>query len=273
MKYQWLVLDVDGTLLDSQHVLRPRVSEAVAAAAAGGLKVILATGKLLGSVQPLLDQMQISGPQIVLNGAAICDSVTSKPIRYCPLAMPARIAIIQKVRGYNPDVLVSCFGLDTIYMDTLHPRRHIFDEYGEKPPVLVPDLLSSDLPATAKVLAHGDIAELATLRQVMRDDLPTGATMTSTTADFLEFFDSEAGKGIAMADLRLRYGITKEAVIAIGDGDNDVPLLAEAGLAIAMANGTPAARAAAVRIAPSNDQDGVAVVLEELLAEEARSDR
>ena len=68
-KYQWLVLDVDGTLLDSQHVLRPRVAGAVVAAASAGLWVTLATGKLLRSIRPLLEQMKITGPQIVLNGA------------------------------------------------------------------------------------------------------------------------------------------------------------------------------------------------------------
>jgi hypothetical protein len=50
----------------------------------------------------------------------------------------------------------------------------------------------------------------------------------------------------------------------MGDGENDIPLFAEAGLAIAMANATDGTRAAAHRIAPSNDEDGVAVVLDEL---------
>lgn len=266
MKYQWLVLDVDGTLLDSRHVLRPRVAEAVSEAAAGGLQVMLATGKLLGSVQPLLDRMKISGPQIVLNGAAICESTTGKPIRFRPLAVPDRTSVIETVRHHDPNVLVSCFGLHAIYMDSAHPRSGIFAEYGEKPVVLVPSLLAYDLPATAKVLLHGDAAELAALRRNMQNHLPGRTTMTTTTPDFLEFFDSQAGKGLALAALRSQFGIAKEQVIAIGDGDNDVPLLAEAGLAVAMENGTAAARAAASRIAPSNDQDGVAVVLEQLLA-------
>jgi Cof subfamily protein (haloacid dehalogenase superfamily) len=264
-RYQWLVLDVDGTLLDSQHELRPRVAAAVVAAATSGLRVTLATGKLLRSIQPLLKRMKSSGPQIVLNGAATCQSETGEPLRFCPLALAARRSIIELVRSYDPDVLISCFGLDAISMDTPHPDRAIFAEYGENPPVLVPDLLASDLPATAKVLLYGGPGQLANLRQKMRAHLPRGAIMTSTTADFLEFFDERAGKGLALEALRIQLGIPKEAVIAIGDGENDVPLLLEAGLAIAMANGTPAAREAASRIAPSNDQDGVAIVLEELL--------
>lgn len=264
-KYQWLVLDVDGTLLDPQHILRPRVAAAVVAAASSGLRVTLATGKLLRSIRPLLEQMKITGPQIVLNGAASQESETGEPLRFCPLTPSDRRTIIELVRSYDPDVLISCFGLDAISMDTLHPDLGIFAEYGENPPTLVPDLLAPDLDATAKVLLYGGADQLANLRRQMRAHLPPGVIMTSTTADFLEFFDAQAGKGLALEALRVQLGISKEAVIAIGDGENDVPLLLEAGLAVAMANGTPAARAAASLIAPSNDQEGVAVVLEELL--------
>jgi Cof subfamily protein (haloacid dehalogenase superfamily) len=236
-----------------------------AAATSSGLRVILATGKLLSSVQPLLDQMRLAGPQIVLNGAATCESKTGEPLRFCPLATAARQAIIELVQRYDPTVLMSCFGLDAIYMDKPHPDRGIFAEYGEKPTLLVPDLRAPDLDATAKVLLCGRADQLANLRQLLGSRLPPGVIMTSTTADFLEFFDSQAGKGLALAALRAQFGIPKEAVIAIGDGENDVPLLMEAGLAIAMANGTPATKAVASRIAPSNDQEGVAVVLEEVL--------
>src|SRR5262249_20659476 len=82
---------------------------------------------------------------------------------------------------------------------------------------------------------------------------------------FLEFFDAAAGKGQALAALRESLSLPGEAVLAIGDGENDVPLLREAGFAVAMANGAPSTRAAAAAIAPSNGEDGVAVFLETLL--------
>jgi hydroxymethylpyrimidine pyrophosphatase-like HAD family hydrolase len=163
-------------------------------------------------------------------------------------------------------VLISCFGLESIFIDELHPRVGIFAEYGEGPPLLVASLSADDLPPTAKVLLHGTHPQLSALRQSLQDRLPAGVLMTSTTPDFLEFFAAEAGKGPALADLRSRLGVPKEVVIAIGDGENDIPLFAEAGLAIAMASASPTTRAAADRIAPSSDEDGVAVALEELLA-------
>jgi len=74
-----------------------------------------------------------------------------------------------------------------------------------------------------------------------------------------------AGKGRAVGALRERLGLRRGGVVAFGDGENDLPLLREAGLAVAMGNGAAVTQAAADRIAPSNAEDGVAVVLEELL--------
>jgi hydroxymethylpyrimidine pyrophosphatase-like HAD family hydrolase len=211
--------------------------------------------------------MGLSGPQIVLNGAATCDSTTGVPLRFRPLAPDARRTIIRLVRSYDPGVLASCFGLDAIFMDQPHPRSGIFAEYGETSLVLVPDLLSDDLPPTAKILLHGTHQQLRSLRESLPPErLPEGVIVTSTTPDFLEFFDAQAGKGLALAALCRELSIPREAVIAIGDGENDIPLFQEAGLAIAMANAAAATRAAAVRVAPSNDEEGVAVVLEALLA-------
>lgn len=265
MKYRLLVLDVDGTLLDSSHQLRPRVVRAVRAAPSAGLTVTLATGKLFASVRPLLDRLGVHGPQIVLNGAATLESESRRPLRFCPLREEDRRAVIAAVREADPTVLISHFALDGIYMDEAHPDTGIFGAYGEGPPQFVPDLLAEGLPPAAKILLAGKPDQLAALRARVTPQLSSVVSITTTTPDFLEFFDPAAGKGQALEALRQTLDIPRDAVIAIGDGENDIPLLAEAGLAIAMANGAAATRQAADRIAPSNDEDGVAVVIEELV--------
>ncbi len=265
MAYRLLVLDVDGTLLDSAHVLRPRVAAAVRSAQASGMTVALATGKLLSSVQPLLDAMSVRGPQIVLNGAAISDTATEKIVRFCPLDEGDRRAVIETVRAANPHVLISHFALDAILVDRSHPRLGIFDEYGEGPVQLVDDLLMEGLPPAGKILVTGTREQLAELRKAVTPHLQQRILITTTTPDFLEFFDFAAGKGQALSVLRSSLNVPREAIIAMGDGENDVSLLREAGLAVAMANGAAVTRAVADRIAPSNDEDGVAVMLETLL--------
>ncbi len=262
--YRLIALDVDGTLLDSSHTMRPRVAAAVREAHAAGMQVVLATGKLLASVQPMLEELGLGGPQIVLNGAATVESATGRARRFCPLREDDRRTVIQAVRNADPHVLISHFALDGIYMDREHPRISVFAEYGEGPPILVPDLLGTGLPPAAKVLLSGSPDQLARVRVAVTPLLARRVTITTTTPDFLEFFDPAAGKGQALAALCESLGLPREAVVAMGDGENDIPLLREAGLAVAMANGAEATRRAADLIAPSNDEEGVAVMLEEL---------
>jgi Cof subfamily protein (haloacid dehalogenase superfamily) len=265
MMYRLLALDVDGTLLDSAHRLRPRVISAVRKANSSGLSVVLATGKLLPSIRPLLDALGIGGPQITLNGAATTDSETGRILRFCPLAERDRHDIIAAVRVSDPDVLLSHFSLDTIYVDRAHPLLSIFHAYGEGPPRVVPDLLAADLEPAAKILLSGPPERLARIRAELAPRFDGQVTLTTTTPDFLEFFALDAGKGLALASLRAQLGLERAAVIAIGDGENDLPLLREAGLAVAMANGAAATRAVAHCVTTSHDENGVAVFLEHLL--------
>jgi len=272
VQYRLIALDVDGTLLDPAHTLRPRVAAAVRAAQAAGATVTLATGKLFASVRPLLAELDLAGPQIVLNGAATLDSRTGDTLRFRPLAEHARRRILALVRAADPGVLISQFGRDAIYMDRRHPRVGIFDEYGEGPPLFVPDLMTTPLPPAAKILLHHEPERLARLRARLAADVPDGVVMTTTSPEFLEFFDESAGKGLALAALRDALGLPRQAVLAIGDGENDIPMFREAGTAVAMGNASPVVRAAAARTAPSNDEDGLAVILEDLLRAPASAD-
>ena len=72
-----------------------------------------------------------------------------------------------------------------------------------------------------------------------------------------------AGKGPALAWLQARAGVRPDETLAIGDYDSDLPLFAAAGYRVAMANGVEAIRAAATHRTASNDEDGVAMALEQ----------
>jgi Cof subfamily protein (haloacid dehalogenase superfamily) len=263
--YRLLALDVDGTLLDARHQLPPRVARAVVAACASGLTVTLATGKLLRSIQPLIEALGLNGPQICLNGAAIMKEVSEPPLHYAPLTNDDRRAVIETVRRLAPETLISQFALDDIIVDREDPSLSVFEEFGEQRPEIVSDLLTVESPPAAKILVVGSPDRVAALHKQIAPILGARLYITTTMPIFLEFFRFEANKGDALRRLRESLGIAREDVIAIGDGENDAPLLREAGLPVAMSNGATATRAAAQIIAPSNDEEGVAVVLERLL--------
>jgi Cof subfamily protein (haloacid dehalogenase superfamily) len=265
VRYRLLALDVDGTLLDSHHQLPPRVARAVVAAREAGLIVTLATGKLLRSIEPLCATLGLRGPQICLNGSAIMEDVSAPPFWYAPLTAGDRCAVIEVVRRLAPETLISQFALDAIYVDREHPSLPVFEEFGEQAPEMTSDLLTVVEPPTAKILVVGSLEQIARLHEQAAPLLEQRLYITTTMPIFLEFFQFGANKGHALRYLRESLGIGQEEVIAIGDGANDAPLLREAGLAIAMANGAPETCAAAQVIAPSNDEEGVAVALERLL--------
>ncbi|MDE3228673.1 MAG: HAD-IIB family hydrolase, partial [Chloroflexota bacterium] len=85
-----------------------------------------------------------------------------------------------------------------------------------------------------------------------------------TTGDFVEVMAPGVSKGVALGELAARLGVTRDEIVAFGDGENDIPLLAAAGLGIAMANAMPALLARADDITLSNAEDGVAHALRRL---------
>ncbi len=267
-RYRLIVADVDGTLLDSRHRLPERVAAAVRATQGRGLAFALATGKMLPSVRSLVEAMALHGPQITLNGAALVLAESGEPLTYTPLRPEDRRLAIETVRAAAPDVLITHFTLDDILLDQPdHPLLPVLLSYGEKTIRPVPSLLAEDLPPAAKILLVGTHPQLRDLRAIVTPILAERVIVTTTAADFLEFFNLGAGKGHGLDALLAALQIPSEAVIAIGDGENDLPLFARAGLSVAMGNASEQVRSAADLVIGVNDDAGVADFLDELLQE------
>jgi Cof subfamily protein (haloacid dehalogenase superfamily) len=265
-RYRLVVADVDGTLLDSHHQLPERIITAVQATQQHGIAVTLATGKMLTAVSPLIDAMDLHGPQITLNGAALVEPESGEPLVYNPLRPADRRFVIETVRKAAPDVLITHFALDRIYLDHPdHPLLPVLLSYGEHEPIQAPSLLADSLPPAAKILVVGTREQLSSLREVVTPILAPRVAITTTAPDFLEFFDPAAGKGNGLAALLDVMKLPHEAVIAIGDGENDLPLFALAGLSVAMGNANAAVRHAADLVIGSNDEAGVAAFLDDLI--------
>jgi hypothetical protein len=77
---------------------------------------------------------------------------------------------------------------------------------------------------------------------------------------------ADATKGTALVELQQRFGVTRQETVAVGDEENDLALFVQAGLAIAVANATAPAKAAAHRVLSQPDGDGVLALIEEILA-------
>ena len=269
--YRLIALDVDGTLLRPDHTLSPRVRQALHAVQARGLIVCLATGKIYPSIAPLVEELGLIGPQIVCNGAAIADAPSGAVEREWTLSPDELTLARRALATHAPHLAIAWYTPDAILTDAASgpaadALAAILSAYHEPVPVRVPALAAPDVPPPLKLLMTDDPAKLDLLRRTLEPAFEgTTLRLIRTSLEFLEIMPLHVSKGAALREILARRAIVREAVVAIGDGENDIPLLTEAGLAVAMANAQPDVRAHADRIAASNAEDGVALLLEELL--------
>jgi HAD superfamily hydrolase (TIGR01484 family) len=253
-------IDVDGTLMRSDNTLSPRNAAAIAAAREAGWLVVLATGKPPWAVAQVARRLGLEGPHVVANGSALwrpegpvelLGRIHARDV-HAALAFGAAHAIPRATSGprgvfceagWNPAAVAAALA-----------------DVGEEPPTLVADAVAAE-PDPWKVIL------------ILRSGTPhaappalTSARWVRTHRNFFEALPRGASKGSALRELCRRLGVDRRAVAAFGDGENDVEMLRWAGRGIAMAQAAPEALEAADAVTATNDEDGVAVELERLLA-------
>ncbi len=262
--YRLVALDVDGTLLDPAHNLTPRNRAALQSARRHGAIICLATGKLLASVQPLVRDLGIDGEHITCNGAALMNSATATPAVAWALSPAQQAVALAAIHSADADMPVAWYTADAIYTDAMPGALDTTLAAYHEPAVRHVAALDNTLPPPLKFLLTGDESRLLSLRNILLERIGADMTVVRTTSDFVEIMAPGVSKGVALGELARRLGIAREEIVAIGDGENDIPLIEAAGLGIAMGNAMPALRERASQFTLSNAEDGVAVALERL---------
>ena len=258
LPYRLIALDLDGTLVDFNLRFSPRVKRAITQVHQHGMAVTLATGRSPSSTRPFAEELGIHVPLICYQGGLIAQP-DGRVLHRVALdkSLAAQVIGLAESRGWHP----------TLYQDGalyVSELRHPVDFYrGLLNPTAhcVPDLraLLDHDPDKIVIVAEGNGDEiLAGLRE--RFD---GQMQIVRSHDlFVETNPLGVDKGDGLAWLAGYLGAPRSQVMAIGDQDNDAPMIAWAGLGVAMGNGSPACRAVADWIAPSFEEDGAAVAIE-----------
>lgn len=259
-RFQLIAIDLDGTLLRSDHSLSPANRAAVRACVAAGAQVVLATGRSFPSLRPYAQQLELDGPMIALNGATIGDMATGT-IRARTRLSDAQLAHVAPVL-IRRSIAFCVFGPDTIYGLEGYLDPEALVRYGEPPAQLVPTLNSAHMQDPIKILSF---LGPGPLDAELQDELEPLVAQVRTGPLFLEWLPQGISKGDAIQELMRASGIPREAVLAIGDGQNDIEMFAAAGLGVAMANAPAEVQRHAAMIARTCDEDGVAEVLRRLV--------
>lgn len=263
-----LVTDLDGTLLRSDLTVSQRTRDVLARLTAAGIPVVPATARQVRGINMLVDQIPFAGWAITSNGAVVVHLHTGEVLAEATLTEQVQRAFASAVLDAAPDTVF--FGVrdagTSAAAEAGYQSLSRYNDHKRHPSeweVMDRDALLG-LPNNKVAIRHPDLPVLE-LHQIVRAlDLPE-VTVSHSGAPFLDVTAAGVSKAWGLNRLGAYLGITPDEVVAFGDELNDVSMLTLAGHAVAMQHAGPAVRAIADRIAPDNDDDGLAQVVDDLI--------
>lgn len=267
MKYKLLVLDLDGTLTNTRKEVTEHTRTTLIKAQEQGLKIVLASGRPTYGIAPLANLLQLDkyeGYVLSYNGGEIIDWKTGE-LLYKNLLDPEVLPYLYQCANDNHFAIVT---YDGEYVLTEYPD----DEYVLKEALLnvmkikkVVNFLKAVQHPIAKCLIVGEPTRLAVLEKEMYNHLHDRMGVFRSEPYFLELVPKGIDKAQSLAVLLKEIGMTKDEMIAVGDGFNDLSMIKYAGLGVAMSNAQEVVKENADFITLSNEEDGVAHVVEKFI--------
>lgn len=283
-RYDMLALDLDGTVLDRQSRVRPVVAEAIGRAREAGMLVVVCTGRGLPESRPSIEAIGASDLAIVAGGSIIADPRTGRTLHRFPMhpTLTARLTETLLDKGHPVMVLKDPDAAGYDYLIVTGRRRLALDPvtqwWFEEMDVnirLATDVKRDPHPEhTVRVGVCAEPNELDELERAVYERFedtvivhnfpavvaPDDAAHWAggATAHILECFDARADKWNAVRHIAAERGIPHERIAAVGDQINDVSMIREAGLGVAMGNAIEEVRAVADRHTSTNEEEGVA---------------
>ena len=279
-----IVVDIDGTLLPSAGTcISPRNIRALREAESAGLAIVIATGRRQAYASPLISPVELSPETIMItSNGAVTRTLAGAPIDRFTLPVETVRALCPALRPLGATVFTfDREGPGEMVLESLHhlhPRMKPWIE-ANRPSIrevrpLERAFDSGEAPVQGMVC--GTVADMRRAEAwLAASDLAPHIEMHRTEYEprdltILDILPPGCSKGVALRRLARERGVAPEEILAIGDNRNDLEMLECAGQPFVMANGAPDLVAEARRrgwpIAASNDQDGVAQVLESVLA-------
>lgn len=259
-----IATDLDDTLLDAHSDVTARTIAAVRRAMDAGALFSLSSGRMTEAMLPLAEKLGVNAPMILYNGALIYDLRTGRTLFSNAIPAETALAVVRMLEEMH--LYVQAYPGKGYYCH----RRNAFTE-GYERSIRVP---ATELGVPVSQWMQGDMVKLLAIAQPEELDraLPTlrkafpNVNFMKSRPHYCEIVIQGVDKGVALRTLGEKTGVPVDEIMAFGDGQNDVSMLAAAGIGVAMENAVDDCKRVAKRIAPRNTEDGVAQVIEEMLA-------
>ncbi len=265
--YRMIVLDLDGTLTNEKKEVTPRTHDALILAQQRGVRVVLASGRPTFGITPLAHQLRLSefgGFILAYNGGKVIDCATGDTIFNQELS-PSLVPLLHdEARAAGMEILT--YQGEGIAASKKANKYVLHEAFINKMPVVeYSDFVGQLVFPINKCLIVGDPKPLHALELRLVEKLHGQLSVYRSAGFFLECVPLGIEKAQSLGRLISLLGIEREEVIACGDGYNDKGMIEFAGLGVAMANASTEVQDAADYITFSNEEDGVAHVIEKFI--------
>jgi Cof subfamily protein (haloacid dehalogenase superfamily) len=253
--------DLDGTIVPWGGEISDRTVRALQAVERQGVPVVFVTGRPPRWMAEVAQRTGHTGLAVCANGALVYDLHREEVVEHFPLSVEVGLDLARRLREALPDLGFAVETLDGFAHEPAYVPR--WDRVDARLVAPIEDIYAAR--PVVKLLARHEQLDADALLAKAREVVGDLAELThSSTTGLLEISATGVSKATTLARLCEQRGVGADEVVAFGDMPNDLPMLAWAGTAYAMAGGHPDVLAAVQRHALSPEEDGVAAVLEDL---------
>lgn len=267
MAYEVLVLDIDGTLTNSKKEVSPKTLDAVIRAQEEGIKVVIASGRPTAGIKKIAKTIKLDeygGYILSYNGGKIINFQTGEVV-YNETLPEEMIPSIYEEAVDNNAGIITYEGNDSIAGNGIDKYNEIearINGIGLREVEDFPNYVKFPIN---KCLLTGEPEHMAEVEQKMKDRFGNFLNIYRSEPFFVEVMPQNIDKAYSLGKLLKHLGLERSQMIACGDGFNDLSMIKYAGLGVAMANAQEVVKEAADYITLSNDEDGVAKVIDKFM--------
>lgn len=267
MAYEVLVLDIDGTLTNSKKEISPKTLDAVMRAQEEGIKVVIASGRPTAGIKKIAKAIKLDeygGYVLSYNGGKITNFQTGEVV-YNETLPEEMIPSIYEEAVDNHVGIVTYEGNDAIAGNGIDQYNQIEARINGIGLREVEDFPNYVKFPVNKCLLTGEPEHMAEVEQKLKDRFGNFLNIFRSEPFFVEVMPQNIDKAYSLGKLLKHLELERSQMIACGDGFNDLSMIKYAGLGVAMANAQDIVKEAADYITLSNDEDGVAKVIDKFM--------
>ncbi len=256
-----IAFDLDGTLLNSQKEISPNNNSALHEMAAGGLEIVLASGRLKSSIDRYTDLFSFPVSVLSLNGAAVYRHANHGHELIYHASLPSEFADYLIDHAEKCGLALNYYINDRLYAINNEKNQPWIDLYFNQTHTIynfMDSLIHFKGQKPSKIILIGPPDVLNSQQHFFTDLWGKSVYICRTWDYYLEFLNPSANKGLGLTSLARNFSFNMDEVIAFGDSLNDIPMLEIAGYGVAVRNASQEVKQCANRTSPwSNDDDAV----------------